>query len=719
MPLLRLCGVVLSLWVLAPGHAWADELRVGSKLSGVALGRVATLLVDADGKLGIADVSQPALQERFEAMAADAPSFGFATGTFWLRLAVRNDAGAVQPWLLEVAYPHLDAVSVFVPTGDGTFVEKASGDRYLFAQRDLEYRNFVFELLQPAYSQQTYYVRVKTTGTVSLPLRAWTLRELFHHQNVETPSLWLLYGLLLVMAAYNLCLYAFVREIEHLLYVAYVLSMGLLWFALNGHAFQYVFPSNPWLANHLIPMALALLLFWINLFLRITLEYSRYTPKLARIARGNDFVGAALVVLSLLLPYAVMIRATVAFAVWIALICPLTLYKVAQFGSRSAKLFLMAWASMIVGAMLYLAHTVGLLPSNALTRWGMQLGAGFETVLVSVALADKINTLRSDLKVLNDKLTERVSDLKLALSRAEQATRAKTEFLATMSHELRTPLNVIINIPQAMAETFQVTEIAGCRACAAQFEMEPGDRVDEYAVCPECAAVATLAKGSLTRFAGEPEEAMKHLGIVERAGKHLLQMVNGILDHSKMEAGRLELRLERVELGRLVREAVETVNASMPRDGVRIEHQGLGSDTTITADPLRVKQVLINLLGNAVKFSEAKKRVTVDIERAGAAYLCHVRDHGIGIAPEDLERVFLSFEQVHQGDTRKYGGTGLGLSISRALIDLHGGEMWVQSVIGEGSIFSFRLPIDGPAAKKAHAASAGEASTIHDERLSA
>jgi signal transduction histidine kinase len=716
---MRWCCVVLALGVLAPSPASADELRLGAELGGVPLGRVATLLVDADGKLGIEDISQPSQQARFQTMDADAPSFGFSTGTFWLRLVVRSDAGAEQPWLLEVAYPHLDSVSVFVPTGDGNFAEKASGDRYPFAQRDLEYRNFVFELRQPANSQQTYYLRVKTTGTVSLPLRAWTLRELFHHQNVETPSLWVLYGLLLVMAAYNLCLYAFVREVEHLLYVAYVLSMGLLWFALNGHAFQYLFPHSPWLANHLIPVALGLLLFWINLFLRVTLEYSRYTQKFARIARGNDFVGAALVVLSLLLPYSVMIRATVVFAVWIALICPLTMYKVAQFGSRSAKLFLIAWASMIVGAVLYLAHTVGLLPSNALTRWGMQLGAGFETVLVSVALADKINTLRSDLKVLNDKLTVHVTDLKLALSRAEQATRAKSEFLATMSHELRTPLNAIINIPQGMAENFQVTEIAGCRACAAQFELEPGDQVDEYAVCPECAAVATLAKGSLTRFAGEPEEAVKHLGIVERAGKHLLQMVNGILDHSKMEAGRLELRLERVDLGRLVREAIETVNAGTSRDGVSIEYRALDGDTTVTADPLRIKQVLINLLSNAVKFSEAKQTVTVDIERDGVSYLCRVRDQGIGIAPHDLERVFQSFEQVHQGDTRKYGGTGLGLSISRALVDLHGGEMWVQSVSGQGSTFSFRLPVDGPAAKTRQTGSVSESSATRDERLSA
>jgi two-component system, sensor histidine kinase LadS len=87
-----------------------------------------------------------------------------------------------------------------------------------------------------------------------------------------------------MMAAYNLCLYAFVREVEHLLYVAYVLSMGLLWFALNGHAFQYLLPSSPWLANHLIPIAVSLLLFWINVFLRVTLEYSRYTPKFARMS---------------------------------------------------------------------------------------------------------------------------------------------------------------------------------------------------------------------------------------------------------------------------------------------------------------------------------------------------------------------------------------------------------------------------------------------------
>jgi signal transduction histidine kinase len=117
---------------------------------------------------------------------------------------------------------------------------------------------------------------------------------------------------------------------------------------------------------------------------------------------------------------------------------------------------------------------------------------------------------------------------------------------------------------------------------------------------------------------------------------------------------------------------------------------------SLIADPLRVKQVLINLIANALKFSNGRGAVTIAVQRDGASFVFSVRDDGIGIAPEHVGKIFERFEQVEQGDTRRYDGTGLGLSISRSLVEMHEGEIWVESTLGVGSTFYFKLPEAGP-----------------------
>ncbi|HEY6878662.1 MAG TPA: ATP-binding protein, partial [Polyangiales bacterium] len=141
----------------------------------------------------------------------------------------------------------------------------------------------------------------------------------------------------------------------------------------------------------------------------------------------------------------------------------------------------------------------------------------------------------------------------------------------------------------------------------------------------------------------------------------------------------------------LVREIGDEMTLYAERMGVRLEFD-LPRTESIVADPVRVKQIMINLLSNAVKFSDGAGLVQVGLRSKPDAVEISVRDQGIGIAPEHFERIFASFEQVHKGNTRKYGGTGLGLSISRSLVRMHGGELWVESELGKGATFRFRIP---------------------------
>ncbi len=239
------------------------------------------------------------------------------------------------------------------------------------------------------------------------------------------------------------------------------------------------------------------------------------------------------------------------------------------------------------------------------------------------------------------------SRMEAALVQARQANRAKSQFLASMSHELRTPLNAIIGYAEILEE-----------------EVRPGSPM-----------AADLAR-------------------IRHAGDHLLRLINDVLDLSKIEAGRMTLEPEEVDLDALIREVAETVLPTVERRGNRLD---LDAEELGTAflDGMRLRQVLLNLLSNAAKFTE-NGRIVVEARReddGGQAWLCFaVRDTGIGIAPEQHERVFQPFSQAERSTSRRYGGTGLGLALCKRFVEMMEGTIELESAPGAGTTVRLRLP---------------------------
>lgn len=655
------------------------------------------LLEDPDAQLELADVQRPEHARRFVPAQAPAPGLGLTRSAYWLRFTVQNRAGAPRPWLLEFAYPHLDYINLYVPRPDGGYDLRKAGDYYPFSRRDLNFRNVVFTLEAPARSELTYFARVQTSGSLNLPLVAWTTFPFVDHQNYENAGFWLFYGVLIVMAAYNFALFMFLRQGEYAYYVLYNISLLLFQFTLHGHTFQYLLPNSIWLANHVLPLSMGVNFLWATLFLIAYLNLRTTDLRGYKLMRVVAWASGALSVFGLLAPYAVSIRVLVVCTFAMTVNSLYLVIPLARRGLRQARLFILSWGALVGGVMIYLLKTLGLFPSNFITEWGIEIGAGMEVVLLSLALADRINVMRANLAALNTQLSQNVSELKQALDQAEAGTRAKTEFLATVSHELRTPLNTIINIPQGLLRKFPTLETATCENCESIFELEEGDTILPATPCPECGAIGRLTGGATTRFVGEPEAIARHLKHIERSGRHLLQMVNGILDFSKFEAGKLGLSLEAVDVAELIADTVEPLGELAASAGVQLKIDPLSETGTLRGDALRLRQVLINLIGNAIKFSNGRGTVGVGARRDGPDYVFSVRDEGIGIAEQDCVRIFQTFEQVDRGDTRKYGGTGLGLAICKALVQMHEGEIWVESELGAGSVFRFRVPVAGPA----------------------
>ncbi len=251
---------------------------------------------------------------------------------------------------------------------------------------------------------------------------------------------------------------------------------------------------------------------------------------------------------------------------------------------------------------------------------------------------------------LETMVRERTAELEIAKERAESADRLKTAFLATMSHELRTPLNSIIGF------------------------------------------TGILLKG----FAGPlNEEQTKQMKMAKASAMHLLDLINDVLDISKIEAGRLEVSFKPFNLSELLRKAVTTVRPLAEKKSLELSLVISQNVKTICSDERRVEQIILNLLNNAVKFTD-RGSVTLACVSDGRNVTIRVEDTGIGINKEDFDKLFKPFNQVDTGIARNHEGTGLGLSISKKLAERLSGSISFESRYGSGSAFTVILPVEPP-----------------------
>jgi signal transduction histidine kinase len=317
----------------------------------------------------------------------------------------------------------------------------------------------------------------------------------------------------------------------------------------------------------------------------------------------------------------------------------------------SATHFMEVWT--IWNATYWLSGYVKLLTAAASVATAVVLPFQVPKVFMLIEAVKLSEERRAQLERAHHELAE-------ARDAALEATRLKSEFLANMSHELRTPLNAIIGYSEILAE-----------------DAEDSGRQGE---------LADLEK-------------------IRSAGKHLLALINDVLDLSKIEAGKMEVHLETFEVSSMLEEVISTVAPLVAKNDNRLEvrrAEGLG---TLHADLTKVRQALFNLLSNACKFTSGGV-ITLAVVRErvdGVADWLRfaVSDTGIGISPEQMKKLFEAFSQADASTSKKYGGTGLGLVLSRRFCQLMGGDIAVESALGAGSTFTIHLPADGMAPKPA------------------
>jgi two-component system, NtrC family, sensor kinase len=323
---------------------------------------------------------------------------------------------------------------------------------------------------------------------------------------------------------------------------------------------------------------------------------------------------------------------------------------------RTALLLLLG-VGLAVLASLFLARRM-VKPIQALQRGAAQIGAGALDQRIEVktgdeleALADQFNQMTAQLREsyadLEQRVADRTAELREKSRQLEVANQHKSEFLANMSHELRTPLNAVIGFSEVLIE----------------------------------------------KMFGELNEHQEdYVNDILSAGRHLLSLINNILDLSKVEAGHMELELSEFSLREVLENGLTMLRERASRHAIQLGLELEPGLDVITADELKVKQIVFNLLSNAVKFTPDGGRVDLRARSLGSLLEVAVQDSGIGIAPEDQQRVFEEFRQVGAPAGAAQEGTGLGLALVKKFVELHGGSVHLTSAVGEGSCFSFTLP---------------------------
>jgi len=561
-------------------------------------------------------------------------------GGYWLYAELRNDSR--QPaWVIDPNDTLIDMVDIQVYGDDGSIRQVLTGYRQPHSYL-LHYGKDVD--LQPGQRYQVlirfsspYYARNPVFSV--LPRSAY--QQLVARENVLIIGS---VGALLALAVFNFFIFSITRDRSSLYYSLYVLSYATAW-AMTFHLTADLFD---WHNLHWHYVFFFLLPVLSTLFYTTFLRLKENAPRLYKLSRINLVLPLVLLPSCFLYLRYAHTLATIAITIWMTLALTSGIV-VWRRGYYPARFFVLAFIALMVPGLIILPANVGLIPavvSNA--QLFTLLGGTLDGVLLAFALADQIRLLRN---TLEQRVQERTAQLSEAKEHAEIVSRHRIDFLSAMSHDIRTPLAGVIGMIKF-----------------AMRDQSVRGRTEEY------------------------------LRIALQNSESLLAILNDILDFSKIDAGRLSIETVDFDLIELVDDAIGILKAQADAKSLLLRSDlALDLPRYVRGDPTRVRQILLNLLGNAIKFTD-RGEVRLDVSAmqtadGHASVTFDISDTGPGIPEEVVPRLFQKFEQADHSTTRRYGGTGLGLAICKELVELMRGAITVQSSVGVGSTFSFTLPL--------------------------
>lgn len=644
--------------------------------SGQSLEAGVQVLHDPDGRLDIAAIHREFGAGHFVPPPSEDLRLGYSADAIWLTFVVSNPERQALDRFLEIGPPRLEDVRLYVPEAGG-YREIRTGLRVPVATRMLPSRQLVVPLRLPANSQQRLFVRIASRNAMLVELRLWDpmrFLETARHMDLLNG---LQFGALLLFALYAFAVAGAMGERAYFYFGITLLSYAAYDISVLQYGYQYLWPASPDWSVRSPGCVLGVSIFGLGMVVASLLETRARFPHWDRVLRGLALAGLVLVTGMLVGDY----RKWVQLLNYVGLAQLLATIAVALqavfLGTRGAALLLGAFLLLWFTSLARIGQIIGWLPHSILSEysqgWSMVVGG----LLMAMTQADRVRRLDAEREEARRELVlaqvsareqaerevaERTRELEQARDAAEASSRAKSAFLAQLSHELRTPLHSI------------------------------------------------LGYGALLRAEADDAESQRRLDAIRRSGQHLLQLIDGLLDYARGEAGRLQLELQPLRLRPFLESVLEETRGLASQQGMTLEADyGAGLPEALRLDGTRLRQVLLNLIANAARHSHGRRillsvRSEAPVKSGQMRISIAVCDDGVGILAADRERIFHPFEQGTDGQAGK--GLGLGLSISRQLVTLMGGEI-VLEPRERGACFRITLDaelIDPPGAEATRAA---------------
>ncbi len=599
---------------------------------------------DEPAALDIAGVSSSLYADRFRPVNKEMANFGFRRSALWFRLTIDFRQASDRNWSLVETHPILDNLQFFLPDGRGGWQRTEMGDTLPFSQRIYNVREFVLPLpraLVESSEPVTVYMRVSGQGALNVDFQLVDAPALAERINRQQWGYGLFFGALAVMFLYNLALFFSTRERAQFHYIVWLGGFMLLFVVISGYGLELLWPNIPAI-NGWFPAFMCVALWGGMQFTRSFLDLRRDNPRTDRTFHWTINIVLVVFLLALLLPrHWIYILGTVMPLIFAVVMLGAGIVRWRQ-GYQPARLFVYGWSVLLLGSILLPLANFGVVPLNVVTAYGPHFGAVLQSVLLSLALGDRVKLLKVEKEQLEKESHEKLEQM-FGQLRALDAD--KLRFLHYLSHELNTPLNWM----------------SSTRA------------MDSSTISPELKSMIDAVEAGQQRM------------------MDLVGVVLGYFDMADEKPGSYPATpmAPMWLIDDLLRERASAIAAKKLQ-----VHNKVPADLVVLANEQRLRRVFGYLIDNAINFSLDGQEVTLGggSETYGTRGVISIRDQGRGIDSENLPRLFEPFFMV--GSHHREGGFGLSLATARLMVEHMEGDIRVRSEgRGRGAEFQVVLPM--------------------------
>ncbi|ASZ10924.1 GHKL domain-containing protein [Chitinophaga pendula] len=668
--------------------------------------------IEKDTSLQLQDILSG---KQFKPLDKQIANFGVSSEVVWLKFTIHNQTR--QPLQLVVGNPVLDYVDFYYPGVGGRYEVIKGGELTPFELRPIKHQNFIYNLHIPYGQTQTFYLRVKSHESIIIPIFAGTEEEVRKKNNIDDLVMWLYIMVLIVMIFYNTFIFSTVKDWSYFYYILYIAGVGLTQVCLHGFGYRYLWHNNIFITEQSVFWTGALSGITVALFVQRFLHVKERAPLAYKFFNGFIYLYVLAVVLALLRFYALSYLLIDVLA--ITGVCYILGFALTQVFKRyrPARFFIIAWFIFILAVMVFVLKDTGIVPYNFLTTNIVLIGSALEVILLSLALADKINTYKKEKEdsqamalsvsqenerlvreqniILETKVNERTealqmanNDLNVALSSLKEAQTQLVEkekmaslgqLTAGIAHEINNPINFVTSNIKPLK--LDIEDLKTLLSMYEQYGNQSGD-------APSLQEIDSFKKQIDIDYIHE--EISSLLKGIEDGAARTAEIVKGLRTFSRLD----ESDVKYVDIHEGIDSTLVLLRNSIPPTVTVVKDYGDLPKVECYAG--KINQVFMNILTNglnAIKMKDASGEgtITITTRRESNGFVSiGIRDTGIGMPDHVKEKIFDPFFT-----TKDVGeGTGLGLSIVFSIIEKHHGRIVVESAPGKGAEFIIYLPLN-------------------------